>query len=526
MKLFKTVVFFVLVLTWVLHLGTLPPPSIVEEPAQSRWISKEDGGLNHLILEGGSAYGRGYESGRWTKSLLYQQELELRNRLKELLPGLWVAKILSLFSMVWFQGLDKYVEPAMLEEMYGVSKFTDPKFADFADGYTRQLGYHALHEVGQYFVDHGPGTYGCTVFLVPTAQGWLLGRNFDFEGGRVFDDEKIVKWVFPKEGHAFVSVIWAGMVGAVTAVNERGLYISINASGSGDFRRLGIPTTLLVTKILQSAETVNEAIQILKEAQIFISDIFVVVDRQGRAVQVEKSPLHTEVIALLRPTVVTNHMTSAHWENDEINRFRRDDLTSMRRFVRGLQLLQKHSAEFAEPKRLERRLIDFLRDQSDPEGELPLGHRGTIDSLVATHSVIYNSLDEVFFVSTGPGSHGRYVGFDLKASFEKRAPVVAREMDVPSEVTREVFVEIRKAEDAYQKASRLAGKKRCQEAQTTLNSIAEPYRTHYGFIKAHGDIESCLGNKDEARILWRQALLQRPAYREEVKTLERLIAND
>ena len=60
----------------------------------------------------------------------------------------------------------------------------------------------------------------------------IIGRNFDFEGGRIFDDEKILKWVFPSNGIPFVSVIWAGMVGAVTGVNASGVYISINAAGT------------------------------------------------------------------------------------------------------------------------------------------------------------------------------------------------------------------------------------------------------------------------------------------------------
>jgi len=531
MKSFKIAVFFLLILVWVLHRGTLPPPINIEgiegqEPAQSRWISKDEGGLNHLILEGGSPYGRGRESGQRTEGLLYRQEMELHDRLKEIFPGVWVAKLISLFSMVWFQGLERYIDPAMLEEMYGVSQYADGRFSDFADNYTRQLGYHALHEVGQYFVDHGPGTYGCTVFLIPNGKGWVLGRNFDFEGGRIFDDEKVVKWVFPKDGYAFVSVIWAGMVGAVTGVNSQGLYISINASGSRDFRRLGTPTTLLVTRILQSAKSVDEAAQILRDAQTFISDIFVVVDRNGKAARIEKSPLHTEVLPVLGSSVVTNHMASAHWKDDETNRFRQDGLTSKRREERGLQLLRQHQSDFLDPRRTEDLLVHFLRDRSDTQGELPLGHRGSIDSLVATHSVLYNSLDDVFFVNTGPGSHGRYIGFDLKASFSQKLPVVTREIDIPTDVDQKVYVRVRKSEGLFKKASQLADKGRCQEAESELSLVEEADRLHYGFFKARGDIDFCLGNGDRARMLWKQALAGRPAYREEVKTLERLIADD
>ncbi len=75
--------------------------------------------------------------------------------------------------------------------MYGISRSAPRKYDYLADPYTRQVAYHGLHEVGQMMVDQGfEEGMACTVIAVKRGRQWILGRNFDFEGGRIFDKEK------------------------------------------------------------------------------------------------------------------------------------------------------------------------------------------------------------------------------------------------------------------------------------------------------------------------------------------------
>ncbi len=211
-----------------------------------------------------------------------------------------------------------------------------PLFDRYADRFTRQVAYHGLHEIGQTFVDFGWQDMGCTLFAVPFGQSWLIGRNFDFVAGRVFDEDKIVKWVYPTRGIPYVSVIWGGMVGGVTGINEKGIYLSINAGGSADFARYGTPSTLVLTKVLQFASTAEEAIKIIQDSQMFITDILVLVDaKSGTAYRIEKSPRRAPIFRLTGPTVVTNHLLDPIWQNDKINEFRKANLTSIAREARG-----------------------------------------------------------------------------------------------------------------------------------------------------------------------------------------------
>lgn len=524
--LIRILILLLVWVVWTFHRGTLTPPSEVSKSHKgtSEWIAKEKAGLNHLVLIDGTDYERGVRAGAHEKALLYQQEKQLLDRVDEL-TGLWVLRAISFISMSWFYGLDNYVDRYMLDEMYGVSKSTDEEFKNLADGYTRQLAYHALHEVGQYFVDHGADVYGCTVFAVPVENHWVLGRNFDFEGGAIFDDEKIVKWVFPDHGHSFVSVIWAGMVGGVTAVNDQGLYISINASGSKDFRRLGTPTTLLVTKVLQESNSLEDAIDILVKTPIFITDIFVLADpKTQRVVRVEKSPRRIDIINITEASAITNHQASPLWQNDSVNQFRKNELTSQKRLERAEQLLAENKTKFVNDQKTEMLLIEFLRDHADKEGALPLGHRASIDPLVATHSILYNTGSEVFFINQGPGSHGRYLGYDLKKSFKQKTPVLVKEYPADSNMTMSLYRGIRNAESETNKAIGFAKKKKCIDAEEQLKKVPDFFHQHYVFLQAQGDVKNCFGETAEAKQFWQKALAGRPAYKSEVEKLQERLA--
>lgn len=333
--------FGVVLLTWcvaILHRGVAIPPVIpsASTPArESRWISKHEMGINQLLLFG-SAYQRGLASGSLTQGLLYQQEREMNRLFSQFFPNPIVRVGFNLALMRWYWGIEDYFDPWMLEELYGVSQSASHDFDFLADRFTRQIAYHGLHEVGQWMIDNAQ-PFGCTVFAVPFQNSWVIGRNFDFNAGRVFDEEKVMKWVFPTEGFAFVSVIWSGMVGVVTGVNENGVYISINAAGTKDFSRYGTPSTLVILKALQFSRTAMEAKSVIESAQMFITDIFVVADSTGQFFRIEKSPKRVHSIPVTHATVITNHLTHEDFATDSVNRSRMERGTTLERSVSTLR---------------------------------------------------------------------------------------------------------------------------------------------------------------------------------------------
>jgi hypothetical protein len=338
-------------LIFIQHLGTASKLTISESEATGIpgvFIEKTPTSHRHVILQG-SDYHRGAEYGRLLKAQLLKVEDLMVSKLDHFIGNKFIQNAVFSFAMIWFHDVDKYIDVSSLKEMQGVSVWAPKKFDNLADGFTRQIAYHGLHEVGQMFVDEDRVDMGCFASMVESPDHkWVIGRNFDFDVDGMFDREKVLKWVFPDEGHAYLSVIWGGMVGVVTGINDEGIYASINAAGSEDFNRVGTPTTIVLKNILLKAHNLEEAIKILEESQTFITDIFLIADRKKNQIAiVEKSPKKMSVRYVTESSVVANHLTDKMWADDRNNQKRRGELTSESRHLRGLELIQNKT--FTQP---------------------------------------------------------------------------------------------------------------------------------------------------------------------------------
>lgn len=446
-----TILLFQLIATWIIsvyHVGVFQKPNIVNEniSQKAEWYPKDKYKINQLLLFG-SPYNRGKEHGRLTSGLIYKQEEELNKMFKSFFHTKFSQQLFVVALSRWFWGIEKYFDDWMLKEILGVSEYSSNKFNDLTDPFTRQIAYHGLHEVGQVFADFENVDFGCTVFGINYKENWVIGRNFDFEAGRIFDEEKVMKWVFPDKGFSYLSVVWAGMVGVVTGVNQNGIYVSINAAGSSDFARYGTPSTLLLAKVLQFSKDYTHAIDIIKNAHVFITDVFILVDAKNKkAFRIEKSPKHIEIKEYKENFAVTNHLLSDRWASDRVNVFRVKKLTTLNRLKRAENLLETiKDKKFTTSRDVNITILSFLRDKRSLDGsqKMFLGDRNSIDALIATHSVIYNTNQNTIYVSRGPSLVGEFVGFDLTSSFRYRRPVLKDVLPADPEVDPATYYRIK-----------------------------------------------------------------------------------
>ncbi len=517
---------FLVFITWIVsvfHLGTAPdlnlPVTLTE--FDQKFIPKNQFGIHQLILKG-KPVERGLYAGEATKDLLYKQEMALQTELKKVIPSEFAQRVLFFGLMRWFWGIEKYLEPWMLEEMWGVSKSTTPTLNHLADPFTRQIAYHGLHEVGQSMVDANPESFGCTVIAVPIDDRWIIGRNFDFEGGRIFDEEKIMKWVYPDTGYAYVSVIWAGMVGAVTGVNEKGVYISLNAAGTSDFRRLGTPSTLVIAKALQFAKNKEEARKIIEEAEMFITDIFVVADNQSNVLyRIEKTPKRVSTLEHYTATAVTNHLISKEWQDDKVNKMRRVEMTSLERLERAEELLEQTGDEQT-GEVLEKKVLSILRDKSKKgDKKLPNGNRAAIDGLIATHSVVWNGIENRLYVSEGPSLVGAFRGFDLSQSFSRKDVVSVASLPADQTITVEEYNKIKELGLLINDIKDKLKAKKYDDAKTLMDN-AEGMHIRSGTLdEIIGDYYFHMKDVKKAKDHWQAALDYWPAYRADRINLQR-----
>ena len=495
------------------------------------WLQKNKSGLWVMYLEGG-AYERGVINGKLTRRLLEVQEKAFISQIREMIPSDFYLRFLKYF-IYWFnRDLDSYVPKEYKEEIYGISQSASPEFSFIGPAYQRMLNYHSAHDIGHALQDYN--LVGCTSFGVwgsrSVDSSLIIGRNFDFHAGEDFSRNKIVMFVKPDSGFRFMMVTWAGMIGTVSGMNEKGLTVTINAARSEVPVSARTPISILAREILQYAGTIDEAYRIAEKHKTFVSEsILIGSANDGFAAIIEKSP---SAIALLKPgsdhIVCANHFQSERFAKDPANLRDQREGASVYRQRRLLQDLTEFNVLDAP---LAARI---LRDRSGLNGaDIGMGNEKAMNQLIAHHSVIFMPARGLAWVSAGPWQCGSYVCFNLYDIFHNFASLQRNE-DVTvagQAISADPFLE----SNDYQaflrfQVLRKQGRKALHEGTVSrLNGdfIPELVRSNPGFFETWelaGDLYAASDQHRQAAEAYRNALrLEVPKWGEKTKIIKKLV---
>lgn len=182
----------------------------------------------------------------------------------------------------------------------------------------------SAHDLTSRFPDTG---FGCSTLLARAQNGWLFGRNFDWQACRA-----LVLIAAGQTGYASISTVNLDFITAQTGasplpdaavaaaayfapldgMNEKGLAISVNmiqdpAVIEQDNGHLNLTTTTAIRYLLNEAADVKEALSLLEEIDLHSSMgvmiHYAMADAQGRSVAVEY--VDNQMIVTETP-VVTN----------------------------------------------------------------------------------------------------------------------------------------------------------------------------------------------------------------------------
>ena len=297
--------------------------------------------------------------------------------------------------------------------------------------YNRILNYHGAQDISYMLMNSPLIRRGCTAFGAwgaATAKNHLLcGRNFDWEADPVFDEDRLLIFCEPKNGIAFVSLAWAGMAGCVSGMNREGVSITVNGAPSDLPSDAAVPTCLVAREVLEHAHNLAEATDIIRQRKVFVSAMFLVGSRaDGKFIVIEKTPRAMAVRTPGQPDdslVCANHYLTPELKDTAINEtYQRAD-TSLSRFDRMTELLKITNALDAAA------CAALLRDRRLPGGQLAGDcHRGSLNPLIATHSVVMDLTAGIFWAATPPHQLGKFVAFDVNAP-EKLLPEQALPAD-------------------------------------------------------------------------------------------------
>lgn len=119
---------------------------------------------------------------------------------------------------------------------------------------------------------------GFSLFGKATQGGRMLhGRILDYMTEAGLQDLAVVTVAKPDSFHAFVTVGYAGFLGSVTGMNQRQIVVG-EMGGRGEGKWDGMPMTFLVRKVLEEADTLDQAVSLFRDTPRTCEYYYVVSD--------------------------------------------------------------------------------------------------------------------------------------------------------------------------------------------------------------------------------------------------------
>jgi isopenicillin-N N-acyltransferase-like protein len=436
---------------YVWRVSDVKPPAIQDQSAAKlqrraldstafvigdNWIRKNKYGLYESYTSG-TPFERGVIYGKLSRELIVSQEEAFTHQIKKMIPSSGYLKFLKYIVGFMNRDLPDHVPTEYKQEIYGISLSASDSFQWIGSNYSRQLNYHAAHDIGHAL--QNLMLVGCTSFGAwdtKTENGaMILGRNFDFWVGDEFARNKIVSFVAPSAGHKFAFITWGGFVGVVSGMNDKGLTVTINAARSDIPTGAATPVSLVAREILQYAGNIKEAVAIAHRRKMFVSESFLVGSAADhKSVIIEKTP---DTLAVYDPAsdniTCANHYQSTLFRNQELNREQMANSASVYRYQRTQELLQQ-SYPLTPAK-----AAAILRDRKGLKGQdIGVGNEKAVNQFIAHHSIIFMPDSLRFWVSTAPWQMGEYVCYDLRKIFAMKGltadnEIASHNLDIPAD---------------------------------------------------------------------------------------------
>jgi isopenicillin-N N-acyltransferase like protein len=479
-------------------------------------------GLPVVYLKG-SPFEMGYADGRLMEEQMHTLENEFIKMIQGYVPQHWLMESLKYYIVYRNRHLSDFVPLVYRTEIYGTSLGCADIHPEEGRFYNRLLNYHAAHDVSYMMIDNPfIARAGCTSFGAwgkQTSNGHLItGRNFDWEAAEVFSRDRVVMMCEPDHGIPFISLSWAGMAGVVSGLNRAGVSVTVNGAPSELPDETATPVAIVAREIMERAHNLNEALEILRNARVFVSTLWLIGSRaDGKFVVVEKTPATTYVREPEGETIVCgNHFQTAGLKDEPRNTNYIAEATSVSREDRLKELLGQSSGKVDPPD-----AVRLLRDRNLPGGVFAgNGHRGALNALIATHAVVMDLTDGILWAASPPNQLGKFVAFDVN-DFDRELP--AQTIPADPMLADGEFEKERKARQCLADGHHaLKGK----DAQTALAQADQAEALNPGFYRnatLRGLALLALGRREEAAKAFTTALAERPAFLTEKRELEELL---
>jgi predicted choloylglycine hydrolase len=313
-------------------------------PVSASGVSQVDG--IYIVTLEGSPHDIGFEQGKLLKD---QIKDVYKIYLNDFIYNTWVKQLAMLkgdsaaysnprksVSKV-SKTIEKSIPAEYIEEMKGLSEGSGIPFDEVLN-MTAHVDYF--------------GIMMCSTFVATgkaVSDGKLVeGRNLDWGDGSLQDMDKYTTLfvVKPDRGHSYISLIYPGIVGALTAVNDAGLSVELNFSLAKEKGASGMPALLIVRHIAQNAGTLDEAEKLLREMPRIAGYNIILTDTKtndARLVEITAGKVGVRKPAEDGTLVTTNHFTTDELKGENpAKSVWNDDTDSITRYNRLNELLNRN----------------------------------------------------------------------------------------------------------------------------------------------------------------------------------------
>jgi isopenicillin-N N-acyltransferase like protein len=242
---------------------------IARDPAGHGLLCRTQGKM--VLIVAGTPSQMGAAQGK----LLYYAARKLTERVVYLMGGAD-----TIHSGTWFLDRMAEIERRTLPHI-------GPRFIEECDALSKAAG---ISQRNGRYANLFPERFHCSGVALrgkATAGGRVLhARVLDYMTEIDLQEAAVVQVFMPEGRHAWMSLGYAGFIGTVTAMNEKGLAIG-EMGGRGDGQWDGTPMSLLLRDVMERAGNVEEAIAILRDARRTCEYYYVLSDRSGAIRAVE-----------------------------------------------------------------------------------------------------------------------------------------------------------------------------------------------------------------------------------------------
>lgn len=491
-----------------------------------------DGKIWRLELAG-SPEEIGDARGRLTARLFEQLDEQVQARI-DARYGAWLEGWTATMLTRWeYRDADRHLPDPMRRELAAMAAAMPEAQTGRASAYHRLFLYQSFDSLASrlddVIVEGSAFAFSRRRSGTSEPGNLVVGRSLWFDlGGGPDETDRIVTVVRPDGRYPFVSIGWAGLMGVVTGINARGIFVALDPARTDDPLEDGAPLPIVLRRVLEEADTLEQAVEILRGARMRTSGIVLVADGvQRKAAVVELAPREREDRRVVRgedesPLWATDHMLRESFESDLQNDWVRRYSSSGYRYDRLGELLGKSEVDAPEDA------VAVLRNRRGTgDAALGLGNPNALENLALSQAVVVDATAMVLWVSEGPSALGRFQAFDLPRLLgrgERQAAAPLEDLPPDPLLYSEEYRDWLEAIKAMAHARRLLGRglpeRALASAQIALALAPDVGELH----RLLGDIERELGHPEPAIHHYRRYLELVPGRRREQVRVEGMIA--